>query len=100
MDLLTQYTYRASRKEPLGTLLRRLHDGMIAASLPVEYEFAFCDSPVGGGVSAVDREVKKFPHLATLVATALVPGMAGPGPKMIGGHETDLPFGTLAELAD
>jgi len=100
MDLLIQYTYRASRKEPLGTLLRRLHEGMVAASLPVEYEFAFCDSPLGGGVSAVDRAVKKFPQLAPLVTTSLIPGMAGPAPKMIGGHETDLPFGTLAELAD
>ena len=100
MDILIQYAYRASKKEPFGVLLRRLHDGLIQASLPVSYEFAFADSPVGGGVSAVDRAVKKLPQLAALVRTESVPGILGPPHKMIHGGHTDLPFETLAELAD
>jgi hypothetical protein len=100
MDVLIQHTYRTSKKEPFGVLLRRLHDGLVAASLPVAYEFVFGDAPVGGGVSAVDRAVKKFPQIAALVPTAEVPGIAGAALKMIAGHDTDLPFATLAEIAD
>ena len=48
MDVLIQYEYRASKKEPFGLLLRRVHDGLVHASLPVSYEFGFADSPVGG----------------------------------------------------
>ena len=100
MDVLVQYAYRASKKEPFGVLLRRLHDALLAAALPVSYEFAFADSPVGGGVSAVDRAVKKFPQVAALVRTESVPGILGPAHKMIHGGDEDLTFGTLAELAD
>src|ERR1700736_2188412 len=100
MDVLIQYQYRASKKEPFGLLLRRLNDGLVAASLPVSYEFGFADSPVGGGVSAVDRAVKKFPQVAALVRTESAPGILGPAHKMIHGGGEDLPFGTLAEVAD
>jgi hypothetical protein len=100
MDVLIQYTYRASKKEPFGVLLRRLHDGLVEASLPISYEFAFGDAPVSGGVSAVDRAVKKFPHVAPLVQTTAVPGLMGAALKVIAGRDTDLPFATLAELAD
>ena len=48
MDVLIQYEYRASKKEPFGLLLRRLHDGLVLATLPVSYESGFADSPVGG----------------------------------------------------
>jgi hypothetical protein len=100
MDVLIQYEYRAGKKEPFGMLLRRLHDGLAAAPLPVSYEFGFADSPVGGGVSAVDRAVKKFPQLAALVQNASVTGMDGYAHKTIGGDDTELPFASLAELAD
>ena len=100
MDVLIQYAYRASRKEPFGVLLRRLHDGLVEASMPVGYEFAFTDSPVGGGVSAVDRAVKKFPHLAALVQTVSMPGVVMVDHKMICGGDADLPFASLGELAD
>jgi hypothetical protein len=100
MDVLIQSTYRASKKESFGVLLRRIRDGLATASLPVSYEYAFADSPVGGGVSAVDRAVKKFPQLAALVQTTSIPGIAGPAQKMIHGGDTDLPFATVAEVAD
>jgi hypothetical protein len=100
MDVLIQHVYRASKKEPFGVLLRRLHDALLAASLPVSYEFGFADSPVGGGVSAVDRAVKKFPRVGALVRAESVPGILGPAHKTIHGGDEDLPFGTLAELAD
>lgn len=100
MKVLIQYEYRASKKEPFGVLLRRLHDGLVEAGLRVSYEFAFADSPVGGGVSAVDRSVKKFAQLAALVQTVALPGILGSGQKVIRGGDADLPFATLAELAD
>ena len=55
MDVLIHCEYRASKKEPFGVLLRRLHDGLVQASLPVSYEFGFADSPVTGGVSDVEE---------------------------------------------
>ena len=87
------------KKEPFGLLLRRLHDGLLQASLPVSYEFGFADSPVGGGVS-VDRAVKKLPQLASVVQTSMVPGILGPAHKLITGSDIDLPFATFAQLAD
>jgi hypothetical protein len=100
MDVLIQHEYRAGKKEPFGVLLRRLHDALVTAPLPLSYEFGFADSPVGGGVSAVDRAVKKFPQLATLVQTASVPGMSGYAYKSITGADSDLPFTTLSDLSD
>jgi len=100
MNVLVQYEYRASKKEPYGLLLRRLHDSLVEAGLPVHYEFAFADSPVGGGVSAIDRSVKKFAQLAPLVRSAALPGILGSAQKTISGDDADLPFATLAELAD
>jgi hypothetical protein len=100
MEVLVQYQYRASKKETFGILLRRLHDAFAAAPLPVFYEFAFTDSPGGGGVSAVDRAVKKFPQLAALMKTQEALGMPLPPHKLIAGDESSLPFSTLAEIAD
>jgi hypothetical protein len=100
MNVLVQYEYRASKKETYGVLLRRLNKSLVEACLPVRYEFAFADSPVGGGVSAVDRAVKKFPQLAPLVRTAALPGILGSAQKTISGDDSNLPFATLAELAD
>ncbi|MDP8980150.1 MAG: hypothetical protein M3O35_06130 [Acidobacteriota bacterium] len=100
MEVLIQHSYRAGKKEPFGALLRRLHDALSAAELPVSYEFAFADSPVGGGVSAVDRAVKKFPRVAALVRTDSAPGILAPAHKTIYGGDQDLPFQTLAEVAD
>jgi hypothetical protein len=100
MDVLIQYEYRASKKEPFGMLLRRLHDGLAAVPLPVSYEFGFADSPVAGGVSAVDRAVKKFPQLAALVQKSTVIGMDGYAHKTISGGDAELPFASLAEVAD
>src|SRR5579864_4953337 len=100
MDVLIQYTYRASKKEPFGALLRRIHDGLHQASLPVSYDFTFADPPVAGGVSAVDRAVKKFPQLAAMVTSESLPGLLGVTQKAIGGSDTDIPFHALAEVAD
>jgi len=100
MDVLIQYEYRASKKEPFGVLLRRLHDGLVQASLPVSYEFGFADSPVAGGVSAVGRAVKKFPQLAPLVQTVSVTGLLAPEHKVITGGDAALPFEILAGVAD
>lgn len=100
MDVLVQYQYRASKKEPFGVLLRRLHDAFLAASLPVSFEFAFADAQIGGGVSAVARAVKKFPELAALVQKADGPMLGQPPYQIIVGDSGSLPFETLAAIAD
>ena len=106
MKLLIQHEYRASKKEPFGTLLRRIHDGLLQTSLPVSFEFSFADSPMAGGVSSVNRAVKKFPQLVALITTEPLPeNMGAPagmlrGQQTISGDETQLPFATVAEVAD
>lgn len=48
----------------------------------------------------MDRAVKKFPQLAPLVQMEAVPVGLGFTQKAIDGSDTDLPFQTLAEVAD
>jgi hypothetical protein len=96
MQVLLHYTYRANKKEPFGLLLRRLHEGLVEASLPVSYAFTFADAPVSGGVSAVDRAVKKYPQVAPLIQ----PGIALADFKTISGTDAGLPFDALLQLAD
>jgi hypothetical protein len=100
MKILVQHDYKATRKEPFGIMLRRLHDALTAAEIPVAYQFVFSDSAVAGGVSAVNRAVKKFPQLAALVQATPAAWAAISGAQVIQGEDKDLPFATLAEVAD
>jgi hypothetical protein len=61
--LLTPFA--ASKKEPLAAMLDRVHDSFPRAGMAVPFiRFSFSDSPVGGGVSAVDRVLKRHSELA------------------------------------
>ena len=100
MKVLIRHDYKASKKEPFGAMLRRLHDALLQASIPVAYQFVFSDSAVSGGVSAVNRAVKKFPALADLVQETPPAWAALSGPRVITGHETNLAFDVLAQIAD
>ena len=100
MKVLVHHEFRASKKEPFRTLVRRLHDGLAQTGEPVSFRFSFADSPAAGGVSAVNRAVKKFPQLAALITTEPLPGSAQPGPPTISGDQSNLPVATLIELAE
>jgi hypothetical protein len=106
MKIYMRQEYRASRKDPFGGVLRRIYEGLGQGGLEVKYRFTFADSRVPGGVSAVARAVKKFPHLAPLVTTvpmpAILTGQAGDrkGPTAIIGDATQLTFAQVAEVAD
>ena len=78
MELLFQYEYFAGgKREPFGVLLRRLHTGLVKASLPSSFQFSFADRP-DDRVSTVDRAVSKFPELSGLVFRSQMPEMAAP----------------------
>lgn len=100
MKVLINHEYKANKKEPFGELLRRLHGGVEQAGLPVSYQFAFADSSMPGGVSAVGRAIKKFPHLAASITTNTLPGSTLSGPQVISGDESHLTFAGVAEIAD
>jgi len=107
MKLYMRQEYRASRKEPFGAMLRRIYEGLGQGGLPVMYRFTFADAMVSmGGVSAVARAVKKYPHLAPLVTTQPLPPALRvkdadrTGPPAIMGDATKLEFAQLVELAD
>jgi len=70
-------TFAASRKEPLGAVVDRIHNAFLENGLgEAELEFSFGDAPVPGFVSSVDRVVKRFPNLSRFVSDgAPIPGM-------------------------
>jgi hypothetical protein len=81
LALLT--TFAASRKEPLATLLKRIHVAIIAAGLgELHIQFVLSDSSVPGGVSSVDRVLKRFPELERF-PQQLVPYPGSPETKVI-----------------
>jgi len=64
MQLALLTTFAASRKEPLVAMLERVHAAIVAAGFgEPQVSFVFADSPVAGGVSSVDRVLKRFPDL-------------------------------------
>lgn len=98
-------TFPASRKEPLATMLDRVYQGFVDAGLSEPtIRFNFGDATVGGGVSSVDRVLKRHPELSRFVTEAEpVPGMRGAkrisnGPMSAGACES-VPYSTLQEIA-
>jgi hypothetical protein len=67
MQVAVQLEFKASRKEPLGALLRRVAALFESAGLQPEIEASFGDGPAGlRSTSTVERALKKHPHLAPL----------------------------------
>ena len=66
-------TFHASRKEPLATLLERVHASFKASGLgePV-IQFSLSDAPLPGYTSSVDRVLKRYPELQRFVSTASI----------------------------
>jgi hypothetical protein len=56
--------FRASRKDPLGDVLDRVHGAFLSAfGREPEIQFTLADGMVPGGVSSVDRVLKRFPQM-------------------------------------
>ncbi len=65
MNVAVQVEFKADRKEPLGDLVRRVAAQFQANGLQPEILATFSDSPAGiRPTSAVERAIKKYPHLA------------------------------------
>ena len=64
-------TFAASRKDPLGDMVARIHQAFLTVGMgdPTIW-FLFADGILPGGVSSVDRVLKRYPELAKLVTTS------------------------------
>lgn len=65
MQVAVQIEFKADRKEPLGDLVRRVAALFEANEVQPEIRAGFSDGPPGiRSTSAVERAIKKHPHLA------------------------------------
>jgi hypothetical protein len=65
MHVAVQLEFKTDRKEALGDLLRRVAALFAASALEPDIEASFSDGPAGlRATSAVERALKKYPHLA------------------------------------
>ncbi len=101
--LLTSFA--ASRKEPLASMLDRVYQGFLNSGLPEpSIQFNFGDGLIAGGVSSVDRVLKRHPELKRFVTDAEpMPGIPGArrisnGPMSAGSGES-VPYSTLHAIA-
>ena len=67
MHVAVQLEFKVDRKEPLGDLIRRVAAFFESAGLEPEIQATFSDGPaILRSTSAVERAIKKYPHLAPL----------------------------------
>lgn len=98
-------TFQASRKDPLGDVLTRIHAAFLTSGLGEPLiQFSFADGPLPGMVSSVERVIKRYPDLQRFVSTA--PTMpTAPPVRMISNGKTSpaagetIPFSTLVAIA-
>jgi hypothetical protein len=65
MNVAVTLEFKADRKEPLGDLIRRVAAAFDQADLEPQVSATFSDGPPGiRTTSAVERAIKKYPHLA------------------------------------
>jgi hypothetical protein len=105
MQVAIVTTFAASRKEPLVEMMNRVHEGFLNAGLgEPSIRFNFGDGLIPGGVSSVDRILKRHPELERFVTSAdPMPNIRGArrisnGPVSAGSGET-IPYATLQEIA-
>lgn len=98
-------TFVASKKEPLAELLDRVHAAFEASGLGApDIRFSLADGLVPGGVSSVDRVLKRFPQMQPFLTTATLPGFSGSqrllsnAPSSATASQT-LDFQTLRDIA-
>ena len=70
MNVAIQVEFKADRKEPLGGLVRRVVAEFERSGLQPQILATFSDGPAGiRSTSAVERAIRKHPHLARFSAT-------------------------------
>jgi hypothetical protein len=107
MQLALFTTFAASRKEPLVEVLERVHAAIVAADFgEPQVQFVMADSPIVGGVSSVDRVLKRFPALERFAQTVTPPAGVGSHPRKIISNRTSsgaageaVDFAILVEIA-
>ena len=95
MHVAVQLEFKADRKEPLGALVRRVGALFEASGLQPAIEATFSEGPPVGlrSTSAVDRALKKYPHLAPLErndAPVLAPNI--PAIRRLSNVDSEAPF--------
>lgn len=97
-------TFAAGKKEPLASVVERIHQAFVDAGLGEPFiRFNFGDSPILQGVSSVDRVLKRHAELERFVTTeSPMPGISGArrisnGPMSPSAGES-IPFATLLEI--
>lgn len=101
MKVLVQLEYKADKKEPFGSLVRRIAAAFQNAGLEAVIAAAFGDSPVPGGVSAVERVLRKYPALAPYDRQApILTGTPNIRWLMNDAPSEPFPFDSLLLLAD
>ena len=80
MQVALVTTFQTNKKEPLATLLARIHAAFLEAGLgEPAIEFSFSDAPTPGFVSSVDRVLKRHPALQRFLSTgSTMPGVLPP----------------------
>lgn len=99
-------TFRPDKKEPLALLLERIHGAFrLDGGGPPDVRFTFCDSSIAGGVSSVDRVLKRFPEMERFCSR--VEGFLGQDPyrqltNQAGstGENEALDFETILRIAE
>ncbi len=106
MHLALLTTFTASRKEPLVEVLERVHAAIVAADIgEPQVEFVMTDSPISGGVSSVDRVLKRFPWLSNFARNRAPSTGAASATKVItnstiaGGTGDQIDFAIILEIA-
>jgi hypothetical protein len=106
MHLALLTTFAASRKEPLAEVIERIHAALIAGGFGEPHiQFVLSDSPIEGGVSSVDRVLKRFPVLAPFASNRVPSVLIASGTKVIansaavGATGDQVDFAVLLEIA-
>jgi hypothetical protein len=105
MQLALLTTFAASRKEPVAEVLERVHAAILASGQSgLSVMFTFSDGPIPGGVSSIDRVLRRHPSLKTFETTA-APYPNAPSIRVlmnrtaVGDAGEQVPFGMLLEIA-
>ena len=105
MHVALHMTFAASRKEPLGEVVERRYRAIPAAGFGEPFlQFLMADAPVAGGVSSVDRVLRRLPDLARF-AHQMPMGPGGPERRAISNTDGSpsagetLDFTTIIEIA-
>lgn len=98
MQIALRTSFAAGRKEPLGEVVERIHAAIVAAGDgEPAVRFSLSDSPIAGGVSSVDRVLKRYPQFAHLLRSVTPPYPGAPTSRVISNMH---PSGALAEAVD